>query len=150
MILECTLALLSFTICLHRTEYTHKMEKKRRYETEVYNQKLKLSGFNSVFQTRIPKIRLSILETNSCIFIILSPFCMRVLSLSFFSFLLQLLCTNMKKVAVQPSLQYKQAETKDSTECHKNWHSDEKWALQVKSHCQRLRHTNVVFVKFTR
>ena len=77
---ECTLALLSFTVGLHSTEYAHKMEKKkRRYETEAYNQKLKLSGFNSVFQTRMPEIRLGILETNSCIFIILSPFCVHVL-----------------------------------------------------------------------
>ena len=28
MLLECTLALLSFTFCLHWTEYTHKLEKK--------------------------------------------------------------------------------------------------------------------------
>ena len=42
---------------------------------------------------------------------------MRVLSLSlspYYFLFLQLLCTNMKKVAVQPSLQYKQVETKDS------------------------------------
>ena len=65
----------------------------------------------------------------------------------------------MKKVAVQPSVQYKQLETKDLikktisgqkkqtimnswwkkalTESLKNQHSEEKWALQVKSHCQR-------------
>ena len=107
---ECTLALLSFTVGLHSTEYAHKMEKKkRRYETEAYNQKLKLSGFNSVFQTRMPEIRLGILETNSCIFI----FYLHFVCMFFSFFLLQLLCTNMKKVAVQPSLQYKQAETRD-------------------------------------
>ena len=38
--------------------------------------------------------------------------CMLSLSIQFF--FLQLLCTNMKKAAVQPSLQYKQLETKDS------------------------------------
>ena len=81
----------------------------------------------------------------------------------------------MKKVAVQPSLQYNQVEPKDSIkkqrlvfkkkkkkrimkswwkkaliENLKNWHSEEKWALQVKSHCQRLTHTSVVSVNFTR
>ena len=40
--------------------------------------------------------------------------CLCVFSLSPYYFFLQLLCTNMKKVAVQPSLQYKQLETKDS------------------------------------
>ena len=44
MILECALALSSFTFCLHWTEYTHKLEKeKRRYKTEACNQKLKLT-----------------------------------------------------------------------------------------------------------
>ena len=37
-----------------------------------------------------------------------------VFSLHTIFFLLQLLCTNIKKAAVQPSLQYKQLETKDS------------------------------------
>ena len=44
MILECTLTLFSFTICLHWTEYTHKLGGGgggRRCETESYNQKLK-------------------------------------------------------------------------------------------------------------
>ena len=32
----------------------------------------------------------------------------------------------------------------------KNQHSEEKWALQVKSHCQEAEtHTSIVFVKFT-
>ena len=40
---------------------------------------------------------------------------MCVFSLSpYFFFFLQLLCINVKKVVVQPSLQYKQVETKDS------------------------------------
>ena len=41
MILECTLELFSFTFCQHWTEYTHKLEKKRKCKTEAYNQKLK-------------------------------------------------------------------------------------------------------------
>ena len=61
---------------------------------------------------------------NQFLYLILaSPFCVHVLSLSLsLSFplslytivFLQLLCTSIKKVAVKPSLQYKQLETKDS------------------------------------
>ena len=88
---------------------------------------------------------------------------MRVLSLSIFFFFLQLFCTNMRKVAVQPSLQYKQSDqgfkktnnfwSKNRTKTYyeelmeegsnrilKNQHSEEKLALQVKSLCRRHAH----------
>ena len=144
------------------THISWKKRKKRgRCETEAHNQKLKrtLPDFLSDWTYYKQFLYLH--------YSILSILCACSLSTLFFYFFifLQLLCTNMKKVAVQPPLQYKQLETKDSinnfwskkiiiknnniTNSWWNWHSKEKWALQVKPHCHRLRHTSVVFVKFT-
>ena len=108
MILECTLALFSFTFCLHWTEYTCKLEgKKRRCKTEAYHQKLKRTLPHFLLDWAYYKLILV-----SSLFYPLHFVCM--FSLSPYYFFLQLLCTNMKKVAVQPSLQYKQLETEDS------------------------------------
>ena len=96
VILECTLALLSFTICLHRTEYTHKMEKKRRYETEVYNQKLKRTLPDILLDWAYYKPILVSSLFYPLHFVCMFPLCVSLSSYYFF-FLLQLLCTNIKR-----------------------------------------------------
>ena len=148
MILESTLALFSFTFCLHWTEYTHKLERKnRRYKTEAYKS-----------------------------YSILSILCVFSLSLQTFFFLFSSTTALHKHEKGSCSAISAIQATRDQgsnqktilglnknnknmkswcqkalTESHKNWHSGEKWALQVKFHCLRLTHTHtsVVFVKFT-
>ena len=177
MIPECTLALLSFTVCLHWTEYTHNMEREKK------DMKLKhtTKSWNWVGSTRFFKPEclksdwayLKPIPVSSLFY--LHFVCVLSLSPFFFSFLLQLLCTNMKKQLFnhlcntskqRPRIQspppppqkkiYIKNNNNNNSGLNKTrkkalteWHSEEKWALQVKSHCQRLRHTNVVFVKFT-
>ena len=72
------------------------------------------------------------------------------LSILVFSFFLQLLCTNMKKVAVQSSLQYKQAETRDSVKKQFLAFRGEMSPASEISLPEADTHTSVVFVKFTR
>ena len=93
-------------------EHIRKLERKKRCETKAYNQKLKRTLPDILLDWAYYKPILV-----SSLFYPLHFVCMYCvcvcLSLSpyFLFFLLQLLCTNIKKVAVQPSLQYKQLET---------------------------------------
>ena len=163
MILECTLALFSSSFCLHWTEYTHKFEKeKRRYETDACNQKLKLTLSDWAYYKPI---------LLSLLFYPLHFVCMFSLSLSPYYFFSTTALHKYEKgscsaiSAIQatrdqgfnqkPISGLKQKQTKNSmkswwkkalTESLKNRHSEEKWALQVKSHCQRVRHTQVLFL----
>ena len=165
MILECILALLSFTFCLHWTDYTHKLEKedmKLKHTTKSWNWPYLTSYQIGPIINQFLYLHYSIL----CIF------CVCSLSLSpYFFFFLQLLCTNMKKVAVQPSPEYKQAETKDSIQKNKPKKKEKRiikswWKKALTesllafrgemSHASEISlpeantHTRVVFVKFTR
>ena len=158
--LNCSLALFSFTFCLHWTEYTRKLEKeKRRYENEACNQKLKLTlsdwaHYKPILVSSLfyplhfvylfshspyyffPTTSLHKHEKGSCSAI-------SAIQVSRDQGFNHKTISGLKKKKEEERIMKSWCK-KTLTESHNNWHSEENWALQVKYHCQRLRHTQVL------